>query len=96
MLKSANNVTRENYEHKAKAYMKANQRGEDLLGFMLDRVEHPHQWKAWLNYFERKNIRCAFMKRGGKECVEHMTEGVKNTGKYMVPAEWPTLFDTQI
>ena len=72
-------VNRDNYDDMARAFMELRQT-KDGFGVMIDRDKNPTQWRAWMGYFQRKNIRHAFMKR---------------RDVYMVPADLPSMFDLQ-
>lgn len=84
MVSAVRGVTRETYQSLGNAFIRAN----NEVGFVVAREfvvvkgeqfpATPQQWNAWQNYFREKRI-----KNG-------LTD---EKGYYMVPAEWPHLFD---
>lgn len=75
-------VTKENYYARATAFMEVRADADGKLGVMLDKLQHPAKWAAWLAYFRSHRInKCGYMKKQAKT--------------YMVPAEWPHVFDAE-
>lgn len=85
------NVKPKNYAKLAKQFMAAHADDDESWGFMISRAKEalkiqgvdippsPAQWAAWRSYFRRKRILNPYM-----EMTDH----------WMVPAEWPYLFDS--
>lgn len=85
------NVKPKNYAKLAKQFMAAHAEDDESWGFMISRAKEvlkiqgvdilpsPAQWAAWRSYFRKKRIHNPFMDK---------------TDHWMVPAEWPYLFDS--
>lgn len=84
-----NKITASNYAIIAKRFMIAHADDPDMIGFMIatknleiggvEIEQSLLQWAAWKAYFRKKRIKHSWM---------------QHTDHYMVPAEWPYLFDS--
>jgi hypothetical protein len=69
------------YIEQATAFCKASGRPDGKWP-VIDRLDNPHQWSAWVDYFKGRGMRAS---------VRAMLDGGKS--KWTVPAMWPHEFD---
>jgi hypothetical protein len=81
------NVTIDNYAKLAQPFIKAEQSRIVSRILSEDGIDTRRQWGAWLSYFLRHRITG---RQGKTAWAKH---GMAWLDEYMVPAEWPHLFD---